>query len=552
MNFERKLTTTIKIGRTPIAGFPGSATVPVATAGVSPAESARPAFPPFGERAPHALTGPYEKILLRCLRCLLFKTVLSLCILHLALSASAQVPSQTGNRFLFIINTSSAMRRMTNGIQEAVLGLLNSGMQGQMRDGDTFGIWTYDDQLHTGFPMQVWSNKNQGVILQTVSNCLAAPRYQAKPHLEMVLPAALRLVEQSRAVTLVFIFDGSEAMQGTGFDQEINGLHGEFGSQMRAGDIPFVTALAARDGKVFDYRVRTPSSVSLPPTADFFKPAETNTVPTVAAATNLPPADVVVPHPPEPPRREIVLKPEPLPATNPPPVPASVPVEPVAPEKPESVLPPAPPPVLQPGTRSGARQSAAIVPPAPTPPTQPAPTQAQPAVVPVQAPSTIVPPANAPTNSQSAIEGKKTSEQEKTEITEMRNQVSPVPPSPPVVQSPIRNPQLAAPTRLAKASGDGGSADEGGSAIPNPQSEIRNPQSSNGSTESRPTVQDNPQSPIPNPQSVAVALPAPANHRALLAVAICLVAIGVVLSLLLIRRSRAAPSLISQSMDRPR
>jgi hypothetical protein len=282
MNFEQKITKATKAESTPIAGFPGSAAVPSATPGASPAESARPAFPPFGEHAPHAFAGPREKTLLRCLRCLLLTSFFAFFFLHSLLSSSAQIPPQAGNRFLFIINTSSAMRLMTNGIQEAVLGLLNSRMQGQMRDGDTFGIWTYDDQLHTGFPMQVWSNKNQGAILQTVSNCLAAPRYQAKPHLEKVLPAALKLVEQSRVVTLVFIFDGSETMQGTGFDQEINDLHAEFGGQLRADNIPFVTALAARDGKVFDYRVRTPSSASLPPTADYFKPAETNAVPTAA------------------------------------------------------------------------------------------------------------------------------------------------------------------------------------------------------------------------------------------------------------------------------
>jgi hypothetical protein len=40
----------------------------------------------------------------------------------------------------------------------------------------------------------------------------------------------------------------------------------------------------------------------------------------------------------------------------------------------------------------------------------------------------------------------------------------------------------------------------------NPQSAIRNPQSSHGPTESRPTVMANPQSAIRNPQSSAVAL----------------------------------------------
>ena len=114
----------------------------------------------------------------------LFKFACALFLLQVALSSSAQNPPQTRNRFLFIINTSSAMRRMTNGIQEAALGLLKSGMQGQLRDGDTLGVWTYDDELHTGFPMQVWSDQSRDAILQTVSNGLAEARYQGKAHLE--------------------------------------------------------------------------------------------------------------------------------------------------------------------------------------------------------------------------------------------------------------------------------------------------------------------------------------------------------------------------------
>jgi len=269
-----------------------------------------------------------ESILLRVFRCLLLKSVFAFCLLPCAFPApaSAQSPPQTENRFLFIINTSSAMRRLTNGIQQAVLGLLQSGMQEQMRDGDTFGIWTYDDQLHTGFPMQAWSESKT----RAPSSRPCPPGWRrlvtrTGPVWTKVLPAARQVIAQSRAVTLIFIFDGSETMQGTGFDKDINDLHKEFGREVRAENIPFVTVLAARDGRVFDYRVRTPSSASVPRTADLFKPVETNSIPDVAA-TNPPPSAVVASKPPEPRHVEIVLKPTPSPQpapslqTNPPPV----------------------------------------------------------------------------------------------------------------------------------------------------------------------------------------------------------------------------------------
>jgi hypothetical protein len=413
------------------------------------------------------------------LRFLLMNSVLSFIIYTLSFPLCAQPLPQAENRFLFIINTSSAMRPMTNGIQEAVLGLIRSQMQGQLRDGDTFGIWTYDSQLHPDFAMQVWSSQNQGPILQTVSNWLAERPYQNSPHLEKVLPAARRITAVSRVVTLIFIFDGSETMQGTGFDKDINALHQEIGRQMRADHIPFVTVLAAHDGKFFDYRVRTPASISLPQTANFFPPAQTNAVAAVAAvaATNAPPP-VVAAKPPEPRHLEIVLKPTPLPKTNPPPVAVSAPVAQSAPEKTVAVL-------------------------------QPASTAVQPAPKPVQTATNIV---VAPTPNLNPNPNP--------------NLNSSAHPETPPAAAPSSNPQSAM----------------GGRTSANPQSP----------SPAAPPETSPPPHPAPLAVPTAVALPSSADHLALLVIAFSLVTIAVVLVLLLIRRSRTPPSLISQSMDRPR
>jgi hypothetical protein len=440
-----------------------------------------------------------EGVLLHFMRRLLLNSVFALCILHPAFppSASAQAPPQKENRFLFVINTSSDMRRMTNGIQQAVLGLLQSDMQGQMRDGDTFGVWTYDDQLHTGFPRQVWSSQRRNAILGTVSNYLAQLRYQNRPHLDKALSAARQIIAPSRAVTLIFIFDGSETMQGTGFDKDINDLHKEFGREVRAENIPFVTVLAARDGQVFDYRVRTPTSVSLPETADLFKPAETNALPPAAAA-NPPSPAVVASKPPEPRHVEIVLKPTPSPQTNAPPVTASAPAPPSAPEKPEPAIQPAPRPRAERPPPQSPTPNLSLNPnPNPNP---------TPAAPPVAAPEPPPPPVNA----------------------ESKAPVKPgLPAAPPESPPPPVKPVAMTPDISAT----------------NPQSAIGNPQSP-------PTPPPHP-APLAVPVPTAVAMPTPSDHLALLVIAISLVTIAVVLVLFLIRRSRAAPSLISQSMDSP-
>jgi hypothetical protein len=455
------------------------------------------------------------------LRRLLFTSLFAFCILHFAFPSPAQLPPQTENRFLFIINTSAAMRPMSNGIRDSVTGLLQSRMQDQMRDGDSFGIWTYDAQLHADFPMQIWSNDKQAAILQVVTNWLAERRYQNKPHLEKVLPAARQIAAMSRVVTLIFIYDGTEPMQNVAFENDINALQKETGRRMLADHIPFVTVLAARDGKFFDYRVRTPASVSLPLTAQFF-PARTNAV---AVATNPPPPAVAVSNatppvvaakPPEPRRLEIVLKPSAPPATNPPPPALSVPVAQNAPET--------PPPPIQPASSAVSSNTLPVVTAPPLAQPLPAPTP-PPANVAAAAP----PPAEVPRQSTAAP-------------APSNPPISSAPnpnlnPNPPIVsaQPPPAHPD--AQQALTAPAPPGRTAPPAEAAAP--------PAAANPSTAAAPSS-----APLPAP--AAVAIPSASDHVALLLIAISLVVIAAVLVVFLIRRSRTPPSLISQSMNRPR
>jgi hypothetical protein len=416
-------------------------------------------------------------------------------LLQFAPASAAETPPQTDNRFLFIINTSSAMRRETNGVQQAVLGLLKSGMQGQMRDGDTFGLWTYDDQLHTDFPMQVWSRQNQDLIVDTVSGFLGGQRYRKRPHLEKVLPAMREIIASSRVITIIFIFDGSESLRGTGFDQGINALHKEFGRRMRAGNIPFVTLLAAWNGKVFDFSVNTPAPVRVPETADLLPRPVTNAVAAVAApspATNAVPA----PKPPEPRHLDIVLSPTPPDKTNAP-VAASASVERAGLEKPVPTVQPAPAPVEIP------------VPVAATPAQPDKAAVVSPVAIPPRAVETPKP--EPPAQSEPRIAAQETSQPP----------VTPAAAPPVVTKTPVQAGPVAAPPPVHAA------PPAGTAAAPS-------------------------QRPAPLAVQTAVAMPSPGDHIALLVIAFSLLTIAVVLILFLVRRSRRIPSLITQSMDRPR
>src|SRR5580658_64883 len=159
-----------------------------------------------------------------------FKAALRFALAALILGAAVRGRADGGNavpmenRFLFVIDTASAMKSRTNGIEQAVLGLLNSDMHGEFRKGDTLGIWTYDDEIHPDIPMQVWTPESKEEITRDVVRYLRHQRYESHSSLDKVLRAVGRIIADSDRLTVIFVYDGSEMIHGTQFDDDINEL----------------------------------------------------------------------------------------------------------------------------------------------------------------------------------------------------------------------------------------------------------------------------------------------------------------------------------------
>ncbi|HEV7925340.1 MAG TPA: VWA domain-containing protein [Verrucomicrobiae bacterium] len=203
------------------------------------------------------------------------------------------------NRFLFVVDTSSAMRSRTNFIAEAVTGLLATDMKGELRKGDTIGLWTYSDELSTDFPMQVWSEKRRNDIINEVHEHLRILVYENRSHLGKAWPAIQNVVANSERLTIILICDGSDDIKGTPFDKDINKLFRQHGREFRSAHEPFFTVMAARHGKIFDYTINRPNLVMIPHMADPLPPPEEEAPAVVVATpppeiTNAPPAKVII------------------------------------------------------------------------------------------------------------------------------------------------------------------------------------------------------------------------------------------------------------------
>jgi hypothetical protein len=133
-------------------------------------------------------------------------------ILLTALSASwaavttAPRRGPEGNRFLFIVDTSSSMKRIEQAGRQVVFDLVNSGIEGRMQPGDTFGVWTFEDDVKGGvFPIQVWTPEKSSDLAGQVGRFLKEELGGRASRLDVAITNAERLVKSVRDVDIVIV-----------------------------------------------------------------------------------------------------------------------------------------------------------------------------------------------------------------------------------------------------------------------------------------------------------------------------------------------------------
>lgn len=215
---------------------------------------------------------------------------------------AAQPPAPltlSSNRYLFIVETSASMQPRGSGTLQMLVQLLMSGLNGNLRRGDTLGVWTFNEQLYAGrFPLQVWSPERRQTIAQRVTEFLRKQPLEKAPDLNLAMAEMLRVIKNSDNITVILFSDGSGQMRGTPFDDQINAVYWEQFLKMQKAGMPFVTVLRAHGGVIASHSVNfAPWPVDIPiiPTLDeaaqgaAAQPTSTNPPPTsFSVATNSP------------------------------------------------------------------------------------------------------------------------------------------------------------------------------------------------------------------------------------------------------------------------
>jgi hypothetical protein len=178
----------------------------------------------------------------------------------IAFGQSTNPPARSrGNRYLLVIETSQEMQRRTEGLGKSVQELVGSGFGGQARPGDTIGVWTFNDALHSGkLPLQRWTTNSPSGVTNRIMKFLEKQRFEKDPEQTALLKELNGLVKDSEFLTIVFFTTGLEKWNGTPFDRPFNEFIELRGAQQEKARMPFFFALRAQAGSFVEYQTAAP------------------------------------------------------------------------------------------------------------------------------------------------------------------------------------------------------------------------------------------------------------------------------------------------------
>lgn len=188
-------------------------------------------------------------------------SLVSICVLAAQMLFAQNKPAGPipRNRWLLVIETSRSMQPSAQAVQQIAATLALSGMNGEMRPGDTLGAWTYNETLHAGqFPLKEWRPGANRDLARQLYEFLGQQKYENAGQLKTVLPAMEHVIKESDFITVILISDGQEKLTGTPFDDKINATYAEWRGEQAKKNLPFVTLLRADHGVIRDFVVNTP------------------------------------------------------------------------------------------------------------------------------------------------------------------------------------------------------------------------------------------------------------------------------------------------------
>ena len=184
----------------------------------------------------------------------LFLLIAGLLVFSPLQSAVGQLPAPESGpfyRYLILIDSSAPMKRRREATAKSVADLIHSGFGGQIERGDAIGIWTFGKTVNPAvFPVFKWNESMKPGLTAQALKLIVEQDYAGSSNLDQAVEAVLMATRTSKELTVFIFSDGSEVIYGTPFDLKISTVYILHRDRLKASKSPFITSLAARNGRV--------------------------------------------------------------------------------------------------------------------------------------------------------------------------------------------------------------------------------------------------------------------------------------------------------------
>ncbi len=195
-------------------------------------------------------------------------------------------------RWLFVFDTSAAMKKRLPAVEAEIKSLLLSSVDGKLRTNDSVGVWTFDSQLHTGqFPLMWWQPERAALEATNLAAFLRGQKFSSNTKFDALQPTLNRVIADSERLTVLIFCDGADEIHWTPYDESLNAMLAQTAAERKKSLQPVVILLRTQMGKYVGATVNfPPQPVTAPPFP--LLPREIKAIP-----SNPPPVVVAAPLP---------------------------------------------------------------------------------------------------------------------------------------------------------------------------------------------------------------------------------------------------------------
>jgi hypothetical protein len=219
-------------------------------------------------------------------------------LLTLVLVSRVAAQSAPAERWLFIFDTSTAMKKFLSGTEGEVKNLLASQVSGQLQSGDSIGVWTFGRELRAGlFPLVTWDPAQAATIASNMVAFVHKQNYVGDTSWATLQPQLGQVIKNSARLTVVVFCDGQGTVDWTPYNDGVNQTFSRSLAERKKAHQPFVLLVRTQFGQFVGCTVNFPPGAlnvpPFPPLPEPPKPIMTN--PPVVVPVVVKPPPVVVP-----------------------------------------------------------------------------------------------------------------------------------------------------------------------------------------------------------------------------------------------------------------